>query len=91
MSYSFLDTLYIAALNLFYISSRRCAVVEKRVFNRCLFYRLSRFVYVLNPNPVTGMLDKCENVAHIVKLLKDIKLVLALEHCTVVRFCQPYW
>ena len=47
-------------------------------------------MYVLNPNPVTGMLDKCENVAHIVKLLKDIKLVLALEHCTVVRFCQPY-
>ena len=27
-------------------------------------------MYVLNPNPVTGMLDKCENVAHIVKLFK---------------------
>ena len=51
MSYSFLDTLYIAALGLLYISSRRCAVLKK-----------NGFLTVVCLPIVTGMLDKWENI-----------------------------
>ena len=56
MSYSFLDTLNIAALSLLYISSRRCALIEKRVLT------------VVCLPIVTGMLDKCENVIFMLTL-----------------------